>query len=102
MCIDLLFRIRQWLNSQSRTGVMAILSKTLEYFEERGFHNPIDAFHGPFQYAMGTKLHYFDWLKSQPKHQSAFNTVMGIQRMNRGEEWFKFYPVEDRLRAAST
>ena len=51
---------------------------------------------------METKLHYFDWLKSQPKHQSAFNTVMGIQRMNRGEEWFKCYPVEDRLRAAST
>ena len=61
---------------------MAILSKTPEYFEERGFHNPIDAFDGPFQYAMGTKLHYFDWLKSQPKHQSAFNSVMGIQRMN--------------------
>ena len=51
---------------------------------------------------MGTKLHYLDWLELQRKHQSAFNTVMGIQRLNQGEEWYKFYPVKDRLRAAST
>ena len=51
---------------------------------------------------MRTRLYYFDWLKSQPWYQSAFNTVMGIQRMNRGEEWFEFYPVKDRLRAGSS
>ena len=51
---------------------------------------------------MGTKMHYFDWLKSKPKLQAAFNTVMGISRMNRGEEWFEFYPVEDKMRVASS
>ena len=46
---------------------------------------------------MGTRLHYFEWLKSHPRDQSAFNTVMAMSRMKRGEEWFEFYPVEDRL-----
>ena len=49
---------------------------------------------------MRTKLHYFEWLKAHPREQAAFNTVMGISRMNRGEEWFEFYPVEHKLRAA--
>ena len=46
---------------------------------------------------MSTKLHYFDWLKTNPKRQNAFNTVMGISRAHRGEEWFDFYPVEKKL-----
>ena len=49
---------------------------------------------------MRTKLHYFEWLKAHPREQAAFNTVMGISRMNRGEDWFEFYPVENKLRAA--
>lgn len=81
---------------------MAILSRLPEYFEERGFRNPIDAFDGPFQYAMGTKLHYFDWLQSHPKDQKAFNTLMSISRMNRGDEWYEYYPVEEKLRAAGS
>ena len=54
--------------------------------------------------SMPWELSFFTliWLGSQPKHQGAFNTVMDIQRTNRGEEWFKFYPVEDRLRADSS
>ena len=81
---------------------MAILSRLPDYFEERGFRDPSDAFDGPFQYAMGTKLHFFDWLQSYPKDQKAFNTVMGISRLNRGEEWYEYYPVEKNLRAAGS
>ena len=51
---------------------------------------------------MSSKSHYFEWLESTPKHQQAFNTLMGISRMNRGEEWFDFYPVEKKLRVADT
>lgn len=51
---------------------------------------------------MGTRLHYFDWLKTKPKLQAAFNTVMSISRMNRGQEWFDFYPVKDKMRVASS
>ena len=79
-----------------------ILSRLPGYFEEKGFKNPSDAFYGPFQYAMRTNLHYFDWIKSKPKHQTAFNTVMGISRMGRGEEWFEFYPVGKKLQVEAS
>ena len=65
---------------------MAILSRLPEYFEGRGFRNSADAFDGPFQYAMETKLHFFDWLQLHPKDQKSFSTVMGISRMDRGDE----------------
>lgn len=76
---------------------MEVLSRFSEYFQQNGFKNPWDAYDGPFQYAMGTKLHYFEYLQSTPRLQEAFNTTMGIQRMNRGEEWFEFYPVDQKL-----
>ena len=77
---------------------MTALSKLPDYLRQNGFQNPGDAFDGPFQYAMGTKLHYFEWLNSHPRDQAAFDTAMGVSRMGRGEEWFEFYPVEERLR----
>ena len=76
---------------------MEVLSRLSGYFQQNGFKNPWDAYDGPFQYAMGTKLHYFQYLQSKPRLQEAFNTTMGIQRMNRGEEWFEFYPVDKKL-----
>lgn len=78
------------------------MSRLPGFFERNGFKNPSDAYNGPFQFAMGTKLHYFDWLRSQPKLQKAFNIVMGISRLNRGEEWFESYPVEERLLVESS
>jgi hypothetical protein len=85
-----------------RTFHIGLLSRLPEYFEEHGFQSPSDAYDGPFQFAMGTKQHYFEWLKSNPKHQQAFNTLMTIGRMNRGEEWFDFYPVEEKLQVAGS
>lgn len=79
-----------------------MLSRLPEYFEEHGFQSPSDAYDGPFQFAMGTKQYYFKWLRSNPKHQQAFNTLMTIARMNRGEEWFGFYPVEEKLQVAGS
>ena len=76
---------------------MGILSRLSGYFQQNGFKNPSDAYDGPFQYAMGTKLHYFQDLQSKSRLQEAFNTTMGMQRMNRGEEWFDFYPVDKKL-----
>jgi hypothetical protein len=47
---------------------------------------------------MKTDKQYFDWMAAQPRLQHAFNVTMGVHRMNRGEQWFDFYPVEERLR----
>ena len=74
-----------------------VLVKLPDYFAENGYKNPGDAYAGPFQYAFGTKLHYFDWLKEQPKQQAAFNSLMRISRMDRGEEWFDIFPVTDKF-----
>lgn len=68
-----------------------------EYLEQHGFQSPDDAYDGPFQYANQTKLYYFEWLSAHPREQSAFNTVMSISRMGRGEEWFEFFPIEEKL-----
>lgn len=51
---------------------------------------------------MGTRLHYFDWLKSRPRHEAAFKSVMSIPQVKGSEEWFDFYPVEDKLRVVGS
>ncbi|KAF2649916.1 S-adenosyl-L-methionine-dependent methyltransferase [Lophiostoma macrostomum CBS 122681] len=68
-----------------------------QYFEEKGYNNPADAFDGPFQYAHKSKEKFFDWLSERPRNQDAFNTTMRIQRMERGEDWFDYYPVEEKF-----
>jgi O-methyltransferase domain len=81
-----------------RTHFITIISKLPEYFEKNGWKNPNDVYDGPFQYAVGTDKHYFDFLASQPYYQQAFNTVMTISHRRRGQNWFDFFPVEEKLR----
>ena len=50
---------------------------------------------------METKLHCFEWIKTKPRLQSAFNTVMGISRLRKGEDWFEYYPFLEKLQAES-
>ena len=50
---------------------------------------------------MGTKLHCFEWLKTKPRYQQAFNTVIGITHLRKGAEWYTYYPVEKKLKVAS-
>ena len=77
-----------------------MLSRLPEYFKHHGFQNPDDGYNGPFQFAMDTNLHFFDFLQRNPKQQQAFNSLIGTSRTNRGEEWFNLYPVEERLRVS--
>lgn len=78
-----------------------ILSQLPAYFREKGWKNPDDAQDGPFQYAMGTKSHYFDFLSTEPYYQQAFKTVMTMSYRRQGQDWFKFFPVEEKLRVAN-
>ena len=68
-----------------------------EYFQEKGYKSPDDAYSGPFQYALNTKLHYFDWLRGIPRQQAAFNTLMQFTRVDKEEDWFDVFPVEKKL-----
>lgn len=75
-----------------------MLVKTPSYFAKNNYKSPADAYSGPFQYAVGTKRHYFDWLAEDGAQQAAFNSLMRVSRTNRGEDWFDFFPVEEKLR----
>jgi hypothetical protein len=71
--------------------------KLPEYLKNTKYKNPETANNGPFQFAKGTDLHYFDWLKTEPAQAATFATLLTIQRMDRGEPWYDFYPVEEKL-----
>lgn len=81
---------------------MTVLSRLPEYFHVNGWNNPGDGLDGPFQFALGTDAHYFDFLSTHPYYGQAFNTVMGMSFRRRGKDWFKFFPVEERLRVSRT
>lgn len=69
--------------------------KLPDYFAEKGYASPTDAFDGPFQFAMGTKLHHFDWTSQDPKRQHAFNVAMTARaQQSIGFKWFDTFPVE--------
>ena len=74
-----------------------VLVKLPEYLSETGFRNPSEASNGPFQHAFNTPLHHFEWLKQNPRQLNSFNSLMTAQRADKGEDWFKFFPVEERL-----
>ena len=74
-----------------------VLIKLPRYLSETGFRNPDEASKGPFQHAFDTPLHHFEWLEQNPRQLKAFNSLMTAQRADKGEDWFKFFPVEERL-----
>lgn len=79
-----------------------VLVKLPEYLLETGFRNPSEASNGPFQHAFDTPLHHFEWLKQNPRQLNAFNSLMTAQRADKGEDWFNFFPVEERLSHTSS
>ncbi|KAF2706177.1 S-adenosyl-L-methionine-dependent methyltransferase [Pleomassaria siparia CBS 279.74] len=81
-------------------SVAPVITRLPEYFAEKGYKNPGDAYDGPWQYARKTDKHYFDWLNDYPDLQTAFNVTMGFSRMGQ-EDWFDFYPVEEKLKGTS-
>lgn len=83
------------------THFMSVLSRLPEYFEAKGWKSPDDAFDGPFQFAVSSSEHYFDFLSSNPYYGQAFNKVMAMPFRRRGQNWFEFFPVEEKLRVSS-
>ncbi|KAL2802062.1 S-adenosyl-L-methionine-dependent methyltransferase [Aspergillus granulosus] len=79
------------------THFLMVLTQLPAYFQEKGWQNPNNVLDGPFQYATRTKSHYFDFLAGEPYYQQAFNTVMTISHRRQGQNWFDFFPVEEKL-----
>ncbi|KAJ5403403.1 hypothetical protein N7509_003274 [Penicillium cosmopolitanum] len=79
------------------THFTTVLSRLPEYFHSNGWKNPDDGLNGPFQFALGTEAHYFDFLSSTPYYGHVFDTVMSMSFRRRGRDWFEFFPVAERL-----
>lgn len=47
---------------------------------------------------MGIKSRYFDYLETKPYYQDAFNKVMASSYRREGQDWFDYFPVEEKLR----
>lgn len=41
-------------------------------------------------------------MSKRPQKQEAFNTLMTVSRAGRGDDWFEFYPVEEKLSVQSS
>jgi len=61
-----------------------MVAKIPTFLEKTGYRNPTDAYNSPFQLTMGTDLLYWDWLKTRPRDQEAFNITMSLNRATRG------------------
>ncbi|KAF7874755.1 hypothetical protein EAF04_001930 [Stromatinia cepivora] len=52
------------------------LVKLPEYLSSTSFQNPSTAQQNLFQYAMNTKMSYFEWLHTQPRELQIFTSIM--------------------------
>ncbi|KGO68559.1 Winged helix-turn-helix transcription repressor DNA-binding [Penicillium expansum] len=70
-----------------------------EYFKKSAYRSPkLGGMDGPFQYAHGTDLRFFDWVVATPPQLRHFNSFMSAYRAGKAS-WFEegFYPVLQRL-----
>lgn len=77
--------------------MLAVLPK---YLAERGYRDPKDGLDSPLQAAFNTKLHSFEYMKSDPELARLFRSVvLSQQDYARRARWGEpdFYPVKDRL-----
>ncbi|GKZ36808.1 hypothetical protein AbraIFM66950_008040 [Aspergillus brasiliensis] len=79
------------------THFHSILTHLPDYFTKSHWTNPNSLTNTPFQSAISTEAHYFDYLATKPYFQSAFNTVMKSPLRRTGSPWFTLFPVLDKL-----
>lgn len=68
-----------------------------KYLSETRFKNPTNPHNAPYQYAFRTQLPFFEHIRQFPERLRVFNSAMTVQRAGRGEDWFKFFPVESTI-----
>ena len=82
----------------SAKGAMPSIYHLPEYFVSNGYKTPVNSKHGPFQYALETTSHWFNWAFNNPPVLPQFNNHMRAYHQGR-PSWmdYDFYPVQDRL-----
>ena len=71
-------------------------AKMPAYFRQTGYRNPTDSVNGPLQFALDTKLSFFDYLGQDPQASKEFDTFM-IASRNMKPHWVDWYPVKELI-----
>jgi hypothetical protein len=85
----------------SSTHMFLFVSQLPEYFKEKGWENPNDIEDSPFNFVLGSKRGYFDYMSSKPYYQDAFDTFMASPYRRDEISWMEFFPVEEKLQVQS-
>ncbi|KAJ5787336.1 hypothetical protein N7457_002326, partial [Penicillium paradoxum] len=83
------------------THLFLFVARLPEYFKEKGWKNPDDIEDSPFNFVLGSKRGYFDYMSSNPYYDNAFHAVMASPYRRDEKSWMDFYPVEEKLRVQS-
>ncbi|CAG7947250.1 unnamed protein product [Penicillium nalgiovense] len=83
------------------THLFLFVAQLPEYFKQKGWKNPDDIDDSPFNFALGSKRGYFDYMASNPYYQDAFDTVMASPYRRDEKSWLDFFPVEEKLQVQS-
>lgn len=67
-----------------------------QYLRNTGYRTPVDGNNGPFQFAFGTKLAYFEHIHADPARAERFNTCMQGSKGKR-RQWFEWFPMDSLL-----
>ncbi|TVY78544.1 O-methyltransferase asqD [Lachnellula suecica] len=67
-----------------------------EYFRKFGYKVPIDHHNGPFQWALDTKMSYFEMTQADPEKLNDFSVYMSGIRVTR-KHWIEWFPVAEQL-----
>jgi hypothetical protein len=90
-----------YFSEHSYSGISAANSKLVEYFRSRGYKSPTDKNDSIWQFGMGTRLHYFDWVfqSGNEEEAEAFRAHMHMKTL--GQKWYETVPVEKILDTAN-
>ncbi|CAI7648734.1 unnamed protein product [Penicillium glandicola] len=83
------------------THMFLFVSQLPEYFKEKGWKTPDDIDDSPWNFAVGSKSGYFNYMASKPYYQDAFDTVMASPYRRDEKSWLDFFPVEEKLQVQS-
>lgn len=75
-----------------------VCSKLSAYLQSVNYQNPTNGRDGPFQYALGTDLPFFDFIHNDPRKLKNFNTFQAGNRSTR-KSWLDWFPAQKMILA---
>ncbi|KAF1986387.1 S-adenosyl-L-methionine-dependent methyltransferase [Aulographum hederae CBS 113979] len=83
------------------TAQLPSLASLPTYFATRGYASPTSFHDGPWRFAFPGTPNPYDYFAQHPTYQKAGNVVFAFWCQGQGDEWFEFFPVEEKLQAVA-